>query len=319
MATRTKTRKGRAPRRGGTQAAGTAPPRRRGRRFGSLVWLGLAVLAAGAAFWLAKEQATDGGEAIEAPARGLPHTPDYHSLLVDAEDPRRLLLGTHVGVYESRDGGVRWRFAGLEGQDAMHFAREEDGTVWVAGHNVLAKSEDGGATWEDSRPTGLPGLDIHGFATSPEREALVYAAVAGEGLYRSFDGGRTFERISRQVGPAVMALAVTSDGAVFAADSERGVVVNARGDGREWSPSLDMPSLGLASNGLAPPKRRLLAAGRAVQLTADGRDWSRVLSVQEQAGPVAFAPSNPEIAYVVGFDRKLYRSEDGGKSWQVVT
>ena len=319
MATRTKARKGSASRRGETQASGAASPGRRGRRLGSLAWLAVALLAAGAAFWLAKEQATGGGEAIEPPARGLPRTPDYHSLLVDARDPRRLLLGTHVGVYESKDGGERWRFAGLEGKDAMHFAREDDGTLWAAGHNVLAKSEDGGETWRESRPRGLPGLDIHGFAIGPESEGLVYAAVAGEGLYRSRDGGRTFEQISRQVGPAVMALAVTKDGALFAADGERGVLVNARGDGREWTRSLDMPSLGLASNGLAPPKRRVLAAGRAVQLTSNGRDWSRVLSPEERAGPVAFAPSEPAIAYVVGFDRKLYRSEDGGGSWQVVS
>jgi photosystem II stability/assembly factor-like uncharacterized protein len=35
---------------------------------------------------------------------------DAHALAVDPRDPRRLLLGTDGGVYQSRDGGRRWAF-----------------------------------------------------------------------------------------------------------------------------------------------------------------------------------------------------------------
>ena len=292
--------------------------RARQRRIGWLAWLALGLLAAGGAFWVAKEQATGGGEAVEPPTRGLPHTPDYHSLLVDARDPEHLWLGTHVGLYESRNGGVKWTFAGLEGKDAMHLAREADGTMWVAGHNVLERSEDGGRTWSEVRPAGLPGLDIHGFALSLA-DGTIYAAVAGEGLYRSNDGGKNFSLISNEVGPAVRALTIAKDGALYAADGNRGVVVSTDGNGHEWIGALDMPTLGLASNRLDSPQLRMLAAGDSVQLEAESAGWKTVLRVEEGAGPVAFAPSDPNIAYAVGFDRVLYRSEDGGETWTPVS
>jgi hypothetical protein len=41
---------------------------------------------------------------------GLPDTPDYHSLLVNPNNSQKLMLGTHVGLYVSLDGGRHWRF-----------------------------------------------------------------------------------------------------------------------------------------------------------------------------------------------------------------
>ena len=288
-----------------------------GKRVGLFGWLLVGAVVALGAFLLAREQATGGGEAVDPPARGLPHTPDYHALYVFPDDPEHLLLGTHVGIYESTNGGVRWRFVGLEGKDAMHFGRQADGTLWVAGHNVLERSEDGGRTWESVEPDGLPGLDIHGFAIDPARDTF-YAAVAGEGLYRSSDAGISYEQISERIGPSVYALAVTTDGELFAADRATETVQVAAADEFEWRRSLAMHTAGLAANGIGAPHPRVLAAGSAVRLRDDDETWRDVFRLEEGAGPVAFSPSEPEIAYLVGFDRRLYRSDDGGETWRVV-
>ena len=288
------------------------------RGLGVAAWIGIGVVVALGAFLLAREQATGGGEAVDPPAHGLPHTPDYHSLLVDADDPNKLLLGTHVGIYRSTDGGVSWRFLGLEGRDAMHFARDEEGTLWVAGHNVLATSDDGGRTWADLEPDGLPHLDIHGFAID-QVNPFMYAAVAGEGLYRSNDGGRTFRPISRDVGPDVYALVVTRTGEIWAGDAEAGVLLNSAGDGREWTPALEMPTAGLATNWEARPRRILAAGARLELLTHPARNWRTVLEAEEGFGPVAYAPSDPDVAYAIAFDRTLHRSADGGRTWQRVS
>lgn len=294
-------------------------PRKAGgprRNYGRFAWITVVVLAALGAFLVAKNQAEGPDEAVTPPPTGLPHTPDYHALLVDPADPNRLYLGTHVGLYESTDGGRTWVFATLEGADAMNLARTSDETVWTAGHEVFAKSEDGGLTWTDLRPDGLPSIDIHGFATDPTEPARLYAAVAGEGLYRSSDGGKSFELVSEEVGPAVYGLAATPDGRVLAADPERGLFASEDG-GVTWITLLERGVVAVAVN--PADGDTILATSSGILLSTDGGErWREVKPISTGAGPVAWSPSEPEIAYVVGFDGNLYRTEDAGVSWRVV-
>jgi hypothetical protein len=247
---------------------------------------------------------------------GLPDTPDYHSLLVNPSNSQKLMLGTHVGLYVSLDGGRHWRFDALSGDDAMNLARPARATVWLAGHQVFKKSGDGGATWSDVRPAGLPSLDIHGFAVDPRNASILYAAVAGQGLYRSGDGGRSFSLASDQVGGNVMALAALPDGRILAGDMQQGLLESSDG-GASWKQRLRAQVMGLAVNPTDP--ERLLTTGAGIALSTDGgRSWRLVLDLPDGAGPVAWARSNPQLAYAVGFNRTLYRSRDGGKSWSAV-
>lgn len=252
-----------------------------------------------------------------AAASGLPETSDYHSLLVSPTDTKQVLLGTHGGLYESVDGGRNWEFAELEDQDAMNLARADGNVVWAAGHDVLARSSDGGRTWEDVRPDGLPGLDVHGFAIDPQDPDRLYAAIAGVGLFRSADGGSTFEAVPTEVGGAVMALAVTRDGRILAGDMQRGLVLSENG-GKTWRVALRVGVMGLAVNP-EDGKRVLMAGTEGVSLSENGgRTWRPTLSLSPGAGPVAWAPSDPDLAYVVGFDQTLYTTTDGGFTWQPV-
>lgn len=254
-----------------------------------------------------------GGAATSA---GLPITPDYHSLLVDPSNPQKLMLGTHVGLYASSDGGRRWRFKALAGDDAMNLARVKGNTLWLAGHQVFKTSIDGGATWRDVQPSGLPSLDIHGFAVDPRNPTTLYAAVAGRGLYRSQDNGKSFSLLSQQVGGGVMALAVLSDGRILAGDMGQGLLES--GDaGATWKQTLRAQLMGLAVNPTDP--KRLLATGAAIALSTNGgRTWRTVLDLPEGTGPVAWSHSNPKLAYVVGFNRTLFHTLDSGNSWQPV-
>jgi photosystem II stability/assembly factor-like uncharacterized protein len=294
-----------------------SPPDPRRRLYARIAWVLIVALAAAGAFWVAKKQAEGPNEAVEPPAVGLPHTPDYHSLLVDATDANRVLLGTHVGVYESMDGGRRWTFAGLEGDDAMNLVREPDGVLWVAGHNVLQKSADGGATWQDVDPDGLPGKDVHGFAIAPGTGRTVYAAVAGEGLYRSEDGGESFEEVSRSVGPAVYGLAITPDGALLAA--QEGGLYHSDDGGTTWNVSLEAVAVGVAISPEDESTILVTTASGISRSTNGGATWDEVQPIPDGAWPVAFSLSEPERAYVVGFDRKLYRSNDSGATWSIVS
>jgi photosystem II stability/assembly factor-like uncharacterized protein len=248
-------------------------------------------------------------EPASGQAAGLPDTPDYHSLLVAADDPATVVLGTHNGLYQSADGGLTWEETALAGQDAMNLGRAEGGLTWTAGHNVFASSTN-------VRPEGLPHLDIHGFAVDPRDPQTLWAALAGQGLYRSTDGGESFELITREVGAGVMALAVTESGRVLAGDMQQGLFVSDDA-GTSWRLTLREGLMGLAVNPDDP--QLMLATGPGILRSTDGgRNWDQVLPLEQGAGPLAWAPSEADTAYVVGFDRTLYKTTDAGRTWQPV-
>jgi photosystem II stability/assembly factor-like uncharacterized protein len=316
VATKSKSRRKPPPKRPIQAPKKKVEPRRLPRWLWPLVTgLLIAGIAMGA-FLLARDQAQSGGDGPAAATGGLPDTPDYHSLLVASSNPEHVLLGTHAGLYESSDGGRGWQRVALEGQDAMNLARSEGKTVWTAGHNVFARSTDGGVTWTDVRPEGLPSLDLHGFAVDPNDSQTLYAAVAGQGLYRSRDAGQSFELVTGEVGGAVMALAVTADGRILAGDMEQGLLVS-NDVGKSWKPVLRASLMGLAINPGDP--KTVVATGPGILLSRDGgRTWNEALALADGAGPVAWSPSDPDVGYSVGFDRMLYRTSDRGQSWQPV-
>lgn len=274
-----------------------------------------AVVAAAAGIAIGLAVARGGGGSARS-STGLPNTSHYHSLLVNPSNPQRLILGTHTGVYLSQDGGRHWRLDLLSGIDAMSLARPSGSTIWLSGHYVFKKSTDGGASWVDVRPSGLSSLDIHGLAVDPRHPSTLYAAIAGDGLYRSRDGARSFSLVSDEVGGNVMALAVLPDGRLLAGDLRKGLLVSRDGGG-SWQPVLGKWVVGLGVNPADPS--RVLASGQVMALSTDGgRTWRTVLELQEGTGPVAWSKSNPKLAYAVGFNHTLYRSTDSGQSWQAV-
>ncbi len=309
MATSTATKRSDKPR---VPSQGTTP--RRSPLLIAGIALGIAVAAAvGLIYTL--------GGGSDGPATsstsGLPRTPDYHSLLVAPTDANTLLLGTHEGLFRSVDGGMTWTAASLAGSDAMNLVQPSAGTIWAAGHDVLSRSADGGATWQEVRPSGLPGLDVHGFAADPRNPARLLAAIAGEGLFRSTDGGKSFVLVSSQVGPGVMALAILPNGRVLAGDMATNTLAASSDGGQNWKPSVQASVMGLAVNPADP--KRVLASGPGVLLSTDGgAGWRQTLKLDRGAGPVAWSKSSPRTAYVVGLDRSLYRSTDAGATWKQV-
>src|SRR3990170_6280957 len=84
---------------------------------------------------------------------------DLHSLVVDAEEPDTLYIGSHQGVSVSTDGGKTWEVVeSLNGADAMGWAFTDD-LILVGGHPGISVSTDGGKTFEP-RNDGLPSTDV---------------------------------------------------------------------------------------------------------------------------------------------------------------
>ncbi len=131
---------------------------------------------------------------------------DARSFAVDPTDHNHIYLGTVYGwLYESHDGGSSWaRLA----QPGGHDNQVIDNIVvdpsnpqhlilgtWVVDYTdgAIFSSNDGGRTWSQSAQ--MLGQSIRSLAISPSNPKIVIAG-ALSGVFRSADGGVTWERIS---------------------------------------------------------------------------------------------------------------------------
>jgi photosystem II stability/assembly factor-like uncharacterized protein len=179
-----------------------------------------------------------------------------------------------------------------------------NGGVW--------ETTDYGRTWQpifDDQPTGSIG-DV---AVAPSSPNTIYAGSGeglqrpdlsvGDGIYKSTDGGKTWEHLGLREGLQIAGLAIDpkDENRVFAAVL-----------GHPYGPNKE----------------------RGVYRTTDGgRTWEQVLYIDENTGAtqVTIDPADPQIVYAdlwagrlapwengmwAGKSSGLFKSTDGGKSWK---
>ena len=230
---------------------------------------------------------------------------------------------TGGGVWRTSDGGQTWSnisdgfFGGSIG--AVAVSEWDPNVIYVGGGektlrgNVshgygMWKSTDAGKTWEQ---TGLensyhiPRVRIH-----PQNPDLVYAAVLGHtfgpnrerGVYRSKDGGATWERIlfaNEDAGAVDLIMDPTNPRVLYAS---------------LWR--VRRTPYSLESGG----------EGSSLWKSTDGGDTWTELTNQDNGLPegtlgiigVTVSPANPERVWAIveAEDGGVFRSEDGGDSWQ---
>ncbi len=276
--------------------------------------LGLALVALAGGF--ERPSPAGGGEAAGGSAWKI-GAGDFHALVFDPADDRRAFAGTHQGLFITEDGGETWRQAGLGG-DIMGLAASaaRPGRLYAGIHLGFAVSEDGGRTWRASRE--LASADVHGLALADGDPGRLYAFVVGRGLLRSEDGGGTWTEVSAELpqsthGLAVLAGRAAGEDVIWAGTMEKGVLVS-RDGGRTWT---TLAPLGAMVMGLSYDARggRLLATtDRGVLVSADeGGTW-QPLGVAD-AVAAAVSPSRPDVILAVDGWGRVYRSEDGGRTW----
>ncbi len=208
-----------------------------------------------------------------------------------------------------------------------------DGLCFAARQSGLYRSTDHGVTWQpvEVRLQGQGALTALALALSPafRADGTAFAGVAG-GVLRSHDHGATWEAIPLPLPPpTVSCLAVSpayeEDGQVFAGTLEDGVFRSAD-RGRSWHAwnfgLLDLRCLALA---ISPRFARdeTLFVGTETGLyrsTNEGRAWREVEPLAE-AGPVLSLAlgAGPDLVIFAGTDAAgLWRSADGGRSWEVL-
>ncbi len=216
----------------------------------------------------------NGPGASETAGGSVPFTGgDLHSLVSVPGDAGRLYVGGHQAVATSSDGGATWApVESLDDADAMGWAFL-DGAIWMGGHPGLEVSTDGGSTFEQLND-GLPATDIHALGGMG---STLYAASPAAGFLASTDGGFTWEIRNPNVGQSFM-------GAMLVDPSNPDRIV--------------APDMG---------------AG-AVESTDGGRTWSALGGV---AGAmwVSWGPTDTDTIVVSG-NGTAAKSRDAGASWQ---
>ncbi|MGB0909771.1 MAG: WD40/YVTN/BNR-like repeat-containing protein [Nitrospirales bacterium] len=117
---------------------------------------------------------------------------------VDPHKVDSVYIATLVGLYKTTNGGLDWKKIGQDLPDHMLSDLLIDSTqadvVYVTSRKGVHKSVNGGATWQ-SMNDGLDNLNIRSLVMNLQDSQLLYVGTNGSGLYRSRDGGESWEAV----------------------------------------------------------------------------------------------------------------------------
>lgn len=117
---------------------------------------------------------------------------------VDPHQSQTVYTATLSGLYKTTDSADSWTPIGEALPDHMISDLVLDpstsGVVYIASRKGVHKSDDGGVTWQAIN-NGLESLNVRSLAVSPIDPNTLYVGTNGSGLYRSHNGGQTWESI----------------------------------------------------------------------------------------------------------------------------
>jgi len=272
-------------------------------------------------------KSTDGGKSFVIHNAGLN---DYfiERIVVDPTDPDVIYVATWGGVHKSTDGGITWmpkrkgfpppqeyRYSAPVGPLVMDpkdhnvlYAGIGDSRRNKYGRGHIYKSTDAGESW--TLLDGIAKIEkdavMHQLAIRPDDSKVIFAAT-DKGLFKSADGGLTWERkekglphrFCRNVAihprkPDVMYAVMWSTPGV---KPWHGGVYRSDDGGESWSARNEGLPQKVAPPGDAPQK-----TCNFIRLLLDPRDPERL-----------FVGSNS------WWGAGLYRSTDGGRHWEMIT
>jgi photosystem II stability/assembly factor-like uncharacterized protein len=248
--------------------------------------------------------------------------------------------GRYGGVFKSDDGGLEWRLQAnqesLLGRNlnSLMTASASGELLFAASEDAVLKSGDGGKTWSTItiKPKITAGkaaqrfgkLRIHTLRAMQVDKKLTLFAGTQSGLFRSSDGGVTWERIvsAGLTGVPVLAVYAPPRGSTRLAVRTRDYLFISDDEGRTWRQA-DLAVNNYYVYDVAVPDAvdapLLAATSRGVLQSVDGGVHWKIIEDGVPAATVnsvRFHPERKLEAYLVQYGR-VYRSLDGGTSWQL--
>ncbi|HQR67792.1 MAG TPA: glycoside hydrolase, partial [Thermoanaerobaculia bacterium] len=288
-------------------------------------------------------RSTDGGKSWAPYGKGMPTFAQglgRIGLAVAPSDPKRLYAVVeaspeHGGVFRSDDGGESWRRVNAEPRvwgRASDFAEvkvdpKNADVVWVANTSTY-RSTDGGKSFTAVK--GAPGGDdYHTIWIDPDDPKTVLLA-SDQGATLTVNGGETWSSWYNQ--PTAQLFHVSTDNRfpywVYGGQQESGSVgIASRGDYgaitlRDWYP------VGAEEYGYVAPdplNPDVVYGGKLTRFSHATRDVQDVSPEAVRSGkyrflrtaPVLFSPKDPTVLFYAG--NVLFRTTNGGKSWEVIS
>jgi photosystem II stability/assembly factor-like uncharacterized protein len=252
---------------------------------------------------------------------GIPSVKVYN-LAIDPYFADSVYLATFShGLFKTTDGGVNWQSAGLQNELLYTvIINPSQANILFAGTsgNGLYRSKDFGSSWQRS-DTGISNTIVTAVVDSPTNPDRIYASLYGAGVYQTGNRGQTWDELNTGLGdkfvhdlvedPAHPGLvyALTDTGGLFQNDLSSGNGWNRVGEGLPSTQSL-MPAFPVDSP-FATLEMQEAFASPQVTLSASQATTTNLLKM-------VYAPSDPQIAYMATRAWGVYRSTNGGLSWQ---
>ena len=304
----------------------------------------------------------DGGESWTNIRPEIYHTPKLkntlptegrvRALCVYPDNPRWVLAGSDTGVFRSEDGGATWEnldapTSGLEVWSVTVDPADPD-TLFVGTLPEGFRSRDGGRSWSKlhmgvnmkspvTEPSSPPRTTC--MVVDPRDSRTVWAGMEVDGVYKSLDGGDSWERLP-DLGPDPfqgdihsMALKTGARSTLYCT-SPFGIAAS-HDEGKSWDyhyfPKFneadavsycrgmvikaDDPDVMFVGNGDLIP-----GTAGAVQRTRDaGKSWEPV-SLPVEPNSVIYGISShkerPDVIVATSLLGYVYVSDDGGDCWQ---
>ena len=254
----------------------------------------------------------------------------FHGIAVAADDPSRIYLATHRGLYAvARDGGADRISANRNDYIGFTPHPSDPNVLYGSGHPVdggnmgFIRSRDKGKTWE-KLANGVDGpVDFHQIDISKADPDFIVGM--SRGFQMSRDGGRSWKMITSGPEGLIDLAASATDTNTFYAATRRGLVKSKDG-GRSWKPAHIVQRTATMVHVGADATVYAYQVGAGFMKTSEQILVWHVLNNSFGHAymlHLAVDPENAKLLYAITSNQRtrtqaIVTSPDGGKTWKVL-